>query len=239
MPKSDRSPREPRVVREVFGHLPDGSAVEMVRLRGDNGFEARIITYGAAVQSHVRPGSRRTACRCGARPGRSCRLCRGSALPWRHRRALCQPHRRAAASSSTATAFNCPPMTAPTRCMAASTASIARTGRITAIGEKPAPFVTLSYVSAGRRGRLSRPAHHQPHLQHFRRHGAFGRVLRGDRQADRRQPDQSQLLQPRRRRGRRRRHSRPPPHHRGGQLSAGERRRHPAGRAEPGRRHAV
>src|SRR5258708_17127290 len=41
----------PKVAREVFGHLPDGTAIEMVRLRGDSGFEVRLITYGAALQS--------------------------------------------------------------------------------------------------------------------------------------------------------------------------------------------
>jgi aldose 1-epimerase len=41
----------PKITREVFGHLPDGTAIETVRLRGDNGFEARIITFGAAIQS--------------------------------------------------------------------------------------------------------------------------------------------------------------------------------------------
>src|SRR5216683_23091 len=41
----------PKVVREVFGHLPDGTAIEMVRLHGDSGFEVRLLTYGAALQS--------------------------------------------------------------------------------------------------------------------------------------------------------------------------------------------
>src|SRR3984893_18815625 len=45
----------PNVVRESFGHLPDGAASEMVKLRGDNGFEVRIITYGAALQSIFTP----------------------------------------------------------------------------------------------------------------------------------------------------------------------------------------
>jgi aldose 1-epimerase len=40
-----------KVVREVFGHLPDGTAIELIRLFGDNGFEARVISYGAALQS--------------------------------------------------------------------------------------------------------------------------------------------------------------------------------------------
>src|ERR1700761_1082699 len=40
-----------KVTREVFGHLSDGTAIEMIRLHGDHGFEARIIGYGAALQS--------------------------------------------------------------------------------------------------------------------------------------------------------------------------------------------
>src|SRR5258708_27572485 len=44
-----------KVVREAFGPLPDGAVGEMVKLRGDNGFEVRIITYGAALQSVFTP----------------------------------------------------------------------------------------------------------------------------------------------------------------------------------------
>jgi aldose 1-epimerase len=44
-------PTNPNVAREVFGHLPDGTLVERVRLRGANGFELAVITLGAAVQS--------------------------------------------------------------------------------------------------------------------------------------------------------------------------------------------
>jgi len=40
-----------KVMREIFGHLPDGAAIDMVRLHGADGFEARIIGYGAALQS--------------------------------------------------------------------------------------------------------------------------------------------------------------------------------------------
>ena len=40
-----------KVAREIFGDLPDGTAIDLVRLYGDNGFEARIIGYGAALQS--------------------------------------------------------------------------------------------------------------------------------------------------------------------------------------------
>jgi aldose 1-epimerase len=47
--------RLPKVVREPFGHLPDGTVSELVRLRGDNGFEVCIITYGAALQSIFAP----------------------------------------------------------------------------------------------------------------------------------------------------------------------------------------
>ena len=48
---SQSGPSSTKVTREIFGHLPDGTAIEAVRLRGDDGFEARVITYGAAVQS--------------------------------------------------------------------------------------------------------------------------------------------------------------------------------------------
>src|SRR5207302_4676461 len=41
--------------RENFGHLPDGTAIEAVRLCGDNGFEVRVITYGAALLSIFAP----------------------------------------------------------------------------------------------------------------------------------------------------------------------------------------
>ena len=51
MKKTGKSQIEPRALREGFGQLPDGGAAELVRLRGDNGFEARVISYGAAVQS--------------------------------------------------------------------------------------------------------------------------------------------------------------------------------------------
>ncbi|MCS0501178.1 aldose epimerase family protein [Ancylobacter mangrovi] len=43
-----------RLIRESFGALPDGRPVERLRLVGEGGFEAAIITYGAAVQAlHV------------------------------------------------------------------------------------------------------------------------------------------------------------------------------------------
>ena len=44
-----------RIARDVFGRLPDGRAVERVVLRGEAGFEARIITFGAAIQALIVP----------------------------------------------------------------------------------------------------------------------------------------------------------------------------------------
>jgi aldose 1-epimerase len=44
-----------RIARDVFGTLPDGRAVERVALRGENGFEARIVTFGAAIQALIVP----------------------------------------------------------------------------------------------------------------------------------------------------------------------------------------
>lgn len=43
------------ILRETFGELPNGVAVERVTLRGANGFEARVITYGAALQALIVP----------------------------------------------------------------------------------------------------------------------------------------------------------------------------------------
>jgi aldose 1-epimerase len=45
----------PNVAKEFFGALPDGRAVERLVLRGAGGFEASIITYGAALQALVVP----------------------------------------------------------------------------------------------------------------------------------------------------------------------------------------
>ncbi len=44
-----------RIARDVFGTLPDGRAVERVTLRGEPGFEARIITFGAVIQALMVP----------------------------------------------------------------------------------------------------------------------------------------------------------------------------------------
>jgi aldose 1-epimerase len=55
MTELHRPPVLPKQAREAFGQLPDGTASEIVKLRGDNGFEARIMTYGAALQSLLVP----------------------------------------------------------------------------------------------------------------------------------------------------------------------------------------
>src|SRR6201995_2757747 len=44
-----------RATRDIFGTLPDGRAVEGIVLHGESGFEARIITLGAALQALIVP----------------------------------------------------------------------------------------------------------------------------------------------------------------------------------------
>jgi aldose 1-epimerase len=48
-------PTGPAVARETFGHLPDGTPVELVRLCGEKGFELAVMTFGAAVQALLAP----------------------------------------------------------------------------------------------------------------------------------------------------------------------------------------
>lgn len=48
---------EIRLETHGFGALPDGREVERIVLRGEGGFEARIITHGAAIQSLMVPDS--------------------------------------------------------------------------------------------------------------------------------------------------------------------------------------
>jgi aldose 1-epimerase len=47
--------KAPSVARDVFGRLPDDRSVERVLLRAADGFEARIITYGATLQALMVP----------------------------------------------------------------------------------------------------------------------------------------------------------------------------------------
>jgi aldose 1-epimerase len=43
------------ITRDVFGTLPDGRKVERVVLRGEGGFEARVISHGAVLQALIAP----------------------------------------------------------------------------------------------------------------------------------------------------------------------------------------
>lgn len=43
------------ITRDAFGTLPDGRAVERIVLHGAGGFEARIISFGAALQALIVP----------------------------------------------------------------------------------------------------------------------------------------------------------------------------------------
>ena len=44
-----------RIARDSFGKLPDGRSVARVTLLGSGGFEARVITFGAALQALIAP----------------------------------------------------------------------------------------------------------------------------------------------------------------------------------------
>jgi aldose 1-epimerase len=138
--------RAPKVTREGFGHLPDGAAIEMVRLRGDNGFEVRLITYGAALQSiFVSDRAGRLADVVlgrddlagylavrrflGATIGRYANRIANGSFELDGRRFQLPTNDGANALHGGLAGFDRKPWT------------------ITAIGENPAPFVTLSYLS--------------------------------------------------------------------------------------------
>ena len=135
-----------KIAREVFGHLPDGTAIEIVRLRGDHGFEARLITYGAALQSILVPdrGGRLAdvvlgrddlagylAVRrfLGATVGRYANRIANGTFELDGARFQLPTNDGANALHGGLSGFDCKPWA------------------ITAIGESPLPFVTLSYVS--------------------------------------------------------------------------------------------
>ena len=145
MARSDK-PRMPKVVREAFGHLPDGAPGEMVKLRGDNGFEVRIITYGAALQSIFTPD----------RTGRVADIVLGRddlegyvAL----RRFLGATIGRYAnrvangAFELDGLRFQLPTNDGANALHGGLEGFDRKSWAITATGEKPVPFVTLSYVS--------------------------------------------------------------------------------------------
>jgi aldose 1-epimerase len=136
----------PKVVREVFGQLEDGGTVEMVRLHGENGFEVRLITFGAALQSILVPDrtgkladvilgredlAGYVALRrfLGATVGRFAnRIAKGQFELDGHR-------------------FQLPTNDGANALHGGLSGFDRKNWSITAIGEKPAPFVTLSYVS--------------------------------------------------------------------------------------------
>jgi aldose 1-epimerase len=148
----------PKAARAIFGHLPDGVAIEMVRLRGDHGFEVRVITYGAAIQAIFVPD--RTGRLADVVLGRddlegylAVRRFLGATIGRYANRIASgsfelDGHRFQLPTNDGANALHGGVMGFDRKCWS-----------ITAIGEKPAPFVTLSYVSAdgeeGYPGRLT------------------------------------------------------------------------------------
>ncbi|HEX9210996.1 MAG TPA: galactose-1-epimerase, partial [Bradyrhizobium sp.] len=47
-----------KITKDVFGTLPDGRTVDRIVLRGEGGFEARIITHGAVIQALIAPDAK-------------------------------------------------------------------------------------------------------------------------------------------------------------------------------------
>lgn len=138
---------ETKVIRDIFGHLPDGPAVEIVRLRGDNGFEVRLITYGAALQSIFAPD----------RAGRLADVVLGRddlAGYLAARRFLGATVGRYANRIANGTfeldgeRFQLPTNDGPNALHGGLSGFDRKPWSITALGEDPMPFVTLSYVSA-------------------------------------------------------------------------------------------
>ena len=135
-----------KLSRQTFGHLPDGTAIEAVRLRGDNGFEVRLITFGAAIQSIFAPdragrladvvlgredlaGYLAVRRFLGATVGRYANRIAGGTFELDGARFHLPTNDGASALHGGLSGFDRKPWT------------------ITAIGESPEPFVTLSYVS--------------------------------------------------------------------------------------------
>jgi aldose 1-epimerase len=146
------------VAREIFGHLADGTAIEMVRLLGDHGFEVRVITYGAALQSILVPdraggvadvvlghedleGYLAVRRFLGATVGRYANRIANGQFELDGKRFQLPTNDGANALHGGLNGFDRKPWT------------------ITGIGESPAPFVTLCYASAdgeeGYPGRLT------------------------------------------------------------------------------------
>jgi aldose 1-epimerase len=135
------------VGREIFGHLPDGTAIDVVTLRGDQGFEVRLISFGAALQSIFAPD----------RAGHLADVILGRddlAGYLAVRRFLGATVGRYANRIADGTfeldgvRFHLPTNDGVNALHGGLSGFDRKAWTITAIGESPAPFVTLSYVSA-------------------------------------------------------------------------------------------
>src|ERR1700744_4395950 len=136
-----------KVTHEVFGHLPDGTAIEMIRLRGDGGFEARIIGYGAALQSLFVPD--RTGKIADVVLGRD--DLEGYVSVRRFLGATVGRYANRIANGRfdlDGKQFQLAVNDAPNALHGGLDGFDRKAWRVTASGETPAPFVTLSYVSA-------------------------------------------------------------------------------------------
>lgn len=148
----------PKVAREVFGHMPDGAAIELIKLSGEDGFEVRIITYGAALQSIFVPD----------RAGRLADVVlgrenlEGYLAARRFLGATIGRYANRIANGSfelDGTFFQLPTNDGANALHGGLAGFDRQRWVVTAIGEMPDPFVTLSYVSAngeeGYPGRLA------------------------------------------------------------------------------------
>jgi aldose 1-epimerase len=135
-----------KIARENFGQLPDGTVIEAVRLRGDKGFEVRLITYGAAVQAIFVPD----------RAGRLADVVLGRddlAGYLAVRRFLGATIGRYANRIANGTfeldgeRFQLPTNDGANALHGGLSGFDRKPWTITALGEDPVPFVTLSYVS--------------------------------------------------------------------------------------------
>jgi aldose 1-epimerase len=136
-----------KVAREIFGHLPDGTAIEIVRLFGDNGFEARIIGYGAALQSLLAPD--RTGLLADVVLGRD--NLEGYLAVRRFLGATVGRYANRIANGRfklDGKTFQLPVNDAPNALHGGLSGFDRKAWTIVALGETPVPFVTLSYVSA-------------------------------------------------------------------------------------------
>jgi aldose 1-epimerase len=139
-------PQPAKFARNRFGQLADGTAIEMVRLYGDRGFEVRVISFGAALQSILVPdraghladvvlgrddleGYLAVRRFLGATIGRYANRIANGQFELDGKRFQLPTNDGANALHGGLSGFDRKPW------------------NLTAIGESPAPFVTLSYVS--------------------------------------------------------------------------------------------